>query len=104
MARPTVESELMGASSVRFTLATPEHDAAIRCLLRENPLPGPVSVTLEREPSYFAGSDLAGAHDQTILASEKNRLVCVGRCSTRARFINGRMCRVGYLGELRLDK
>jgi hypothetical protein len=89
--------------STRFAVATPADDAAIRRLLRENPMPGVVSLTLEREPYYFRGANIAGGDDQTIVAFSDERLVCMGRCSRRERWVNGVALEVGYLAELRLD-
>ncbi len=88
---------------VRFALVTPADDAAIRRLLRDSPMRGAVSVAFEREPDYFAGEGLASATDKTLLAFLGERLVSMGRCSTRAAFLNGEPRRVGYLAELRLD-
>jgi len=160
-------------------LATEADDAEIRRLFRENPMAGQISISLEREPSYFAegrivaretskpvssnvtplintplpggepardlhGNRFNGFHDrqenagvvhvsrhvedtplkrgvnesgseisrgipgpaaewQTIVAREGGRIVCVGSCSIRWRFVNGELRRVGYLGGLRLD-
>src|SRR4051812_19910538 len=92
------------AKRFRFSLARPEDDAGIRRLLRENPTSGEISVSFEREPGYFKSISIPGSGDQTILAFEGNDIICMGRCSTRERYINGRPCRVGYLGELRLDR
>ena len=105
MAGTIIESQLTApaSSAVRFVLATREDDAAIRRLLRENALNGEISLTFEREPNYFDGSQIAGADDQTFLAFENGRLVCMGRCSIRDRYINGEVRRVGYLSDLRLD-
>lgn len=89
--------------STRFAVATREDDSAIRRLLRENPMRGAVSVGLEREPDYFRGANLAGGVDQTIVARDGARLVCMGRCTERACWVDGRATRVGYLAELRLD-
>jgi hypothetical protein len=88
------------ARTVRYALAGLEDEAAIRQLLRENPTPGAISVSFEREPDYFLGQS---SGDQTIVAYENDRLACVGRCSVRPRYLNGELRRVGYLGELRLD-
>lgn len=88
---------------VRFALARSSDDAAIRRLLRANPMRGDISLTFEREPEYFLGDNLTGSDDRTIVAFENERLVCMGRCSVRSRFLNGQVRRVGYLGELRLD-
>lgn len=90
--------------SVEFSVATPEDDAEIRQLLRENPMRGAISISLEREPSYFAGCSLGKARDITIVARKNGRLVCLGSCSIRRRFVNGEARPVGYLGGLRLDR
>jgi hypothetical protein len=105
MAGTIIESQLTArpSSAVRFALATEEDDAAIRRLLRENPMRGEINVTFEREPGYFHSLEIAGAADQTILAFENGRLVCVGRCSVRDLYLNDEVHRVGYLSDLRLD-
>lgn len=105
MAGTIIESELTRPRSpaTRFALATETDDAAIRRLLRDNPMRGAISVSFEREPSCFRGSTIAGARDQVILALENKRLVCIGRCSVSDRHVNGKRRRVGYLSELRLD-
>lgn len=89
--------------SVRFARATSDDDAAIRRLLRDNPMSGSISLSFEREPAYFTGANIGGATDDTILAHENGRLLCMGRCSTRDSFVAGEPKRVAYLGELRLD-
>lgn len=78
-------------------------DAAIRRLLRENPMRGAVSVCFEREPDYFRGTDVAGGRDEIIVAYSASRLVCMGRCSRRECWVDGVARRTGYLAELRLD-
>jgi len=89
--------------AVCFEVATPQHDAALRRLLRENPMPGQISLSLEREPSYFAAAAIEGPEHQTIVATEAERVICAGSISSRQRFINGTPMRVGYLGGLRMD-
>src|SRR5262245_40623147 len=104
MARAVLERELTPRKAgVRFELASDADDAAIRRILRENPMPGRIALSLEREPDYFAESKMPGVVRQTILAREGNRVVCVGSCAVRLRFVNGAPKRVGYLGGLRLD-
>src|SRR3954471_9322888 len=105
MAGLLVERQLSASSrsSVRFVLATEEHDAAIRRLLRENPMQGEISLSFERESNYFLSAQLAAGSDQTIVAFDSQRLVCMGRCSTRPCYVNGQVRRVAYLSELRLD-
>jgi hypothetical protein len=101
MGRTIAESGLTRAT--RFAMAEDADEAGIRRLLRENSMPGAVSVTFEREPDYFHGTGLAGGVDQTIVAYEENRLSCMGRCTRRHCWVDGRARRVGYLSELRLD-
>lgn len=105
MAGAILDRELRAArtSRVRFDIATRDDDAGIRRLLRENPMPGRISISLEREPDYFADADLPDEEKQTIVASEGGRVVCAGSCVIRKRFVNGQPQRVGYLGGLRLD-
>jgi len=105
MARDVIERELTGtqAGRLRFDIAADGDDADIRRLLRENPMPGRISISFEREPNYFADAKLSGEIKQTIVARDGGRVVCVGSCTIRQRFVNGRSVRVGYLGGLRLD-
>jgi hypothetical protein len=89
---------------LRIVLAGPADDFAMRKLLRENPTPGAISLTFEREPDYFLGTNIAGASDETVLVYDGDALVCMGRSSTRSRTVDGEAKRVSYLGELRLDR
>jgi len=71
--------------------------------LRENPLPGRVALSYEREPCYFAASVLEGPFQQTIVAREPGTgevLACANR-SARLRFVNGEPRPVGYMSQLR---
>ncbi|HEY1170483.1 MAG TPA: hypothetical protein VGH19_03850 [Verrucomicrobiae bacterium] len=106
MAGATLDRKLTKAraSRVAFALAKPEDDAGLRRLLRENPMRGAVTLTMEREPDYFADADLPGMEKQTIIAKEGGVVVSAGSCAVRRRFVDGRASRVGYLGGLRLDE
>jgi hypothetical protein len=105
MAGATLERQLTGrpAGRVHFDTAVPADDADIRRLLRETPMAGQISISLEREPDYFADADVIGETKQTIIARDEGRLVCLGSCAIRQCFVNGKSHRVGYLGGLRLD-
>jgi hypothetical protein len=91
------------AGEIRFALAHGDDDAAIRRLLHENPMRGEITLSFEREPNYFHDFEIEGAETQTILAYERDQLLCMGRCSIQQRFVNGQIQRVGYLADLRLD-
>jgi hypothetical protein len=86
-----------------FALAGKADESEIRRLLHENPMRGRISLSLEREPDYFSDAQVPGEAKQTILAHENGCLACMGTCTVRERFVNGRPMRVGYLGGLRLD-
>jgi hypothetical protein len=113
MARNLAQSELMDAAAaaarsparVRFDLATVADDAEIRRLLRENPMPGRIGVSLEREPDVSIAAAVEGDVHHTIVARDPvtGRLIATGGVSVRERYANGEPTRVGYLGQLRLD-
>jgi hypothetical protein len=90
-------------SRAQFDLANHGDDADIRRLLRSSPMQGSISLSLEREPNYFADAGLPGEEKQTIVARESGRIVCAGSCTVRTRFVNGERRRVGYPAGLRLD-
>jgi hypothetical protein len=85
--------------------AAPEDDAAIRSLLRREPMPGRISVTFEREPDFWLGCKVTGDDCRVLVARQAGRSEIVGLAcrSTRDVFINGAVRRLGYLGQLRVD-
>ena len=92
-------------SSLTFELASQADDPDLRRLLRENPLPGSISLSFEREPSYFAASAVEGAFHQTIVAreSDSGRVIAFGNRSVRPLFLNGQVQHIGYMSQLRVD-
>jgi hypothetical protein len=89
--------------SLSFSFAGRSDEADLRQLLGENPIRGAISVNFTREPDYFAGAQIAGGHDRTLIARENGRLVAAGHCVTRPCWLNGEVRPCAYLGELRLD-
>ena len=89
-----------------FELATPEDDAELRSLLRENPFPGKMLVSLEREPDYFVGARVEGPFHQTIVTRDQSRgeIIGMGTRSIRDVYLNGTVQSVGYLGQLRVAR
>ena len=85
--------------------ATPADDAAIRALLRREPMPGRVRVTYQREPEFRLGCEVTGEDCQVLVArhQDSGEIVGVASRSMRLVFINGREQRLGYLGQLRID-
>jgi hypothetical protein len=105
MAGAVLERELTAPKTggVNYRVAEDADDAEIRRLLRDNPMPGRISLSLEREPNFFADAVSPSEIKKTIVARTGGELVCVGSCAIRERFVNGKPRMVGYLGSLRLD-
>jgi hypothetical protein len=88
-----------------FSIATAADDEDIRKLLRDNPMPGEITISYERSPSYFHGCGVMGDFHQTMILRHKpsGLLAGLGCRAVRSMFINGRATNVGYLGQLRAD-
>src|SRR5437867_1123160 len=91
-------------TSIAFDLATPDDDAGLRALLRDNPMPGAISLTFEREPCYFRAANIEGDFHQTLVARAKGDGPIVGMVSRSARrmFVNGCVQPVGYMNQMRI--
>jgi hypothetical protein len=90
---------------LRVDLASPADDAAIRGLLRRQPMPGAVSLTYEREPDFSLGCGVTGDDFQVVVARNANdgEIIGVACRSARKLYFNGQERRLGYLGQLRID-
>ncbi len=95
-----------GSSQTRyqFRLANTDDDDAIRLLLRQTPMEGPVSISLQCEPSFFQQATCDTTLHQTLIAIEAstNRVVAMGSRTVRPRFVDGQPTNVGYLSGLRI--
>ncbi|MBI5017962.1 MAG: hypothetical protein HZB55_21045 [Deltaproteobacteria bacterium] len=93
-------------SEFEFRLAGDEDDEDLRRLMVENPVPGRVTLSYEREPDYFAGCGPLGSFWQVLLVRHRSTgtLAGVGCRASRPLFVNGRVEEVGYLGHLRVDR
>lgn len=91
---------------MRIELATPEDDAGLRRLLRDNPMEGEIRVSLEREPSAFLAAAVEGEPHHTVVARDPatGEIVGMGSRSVWNAFVNGVPRRLGYLAQLRLDR
>jgi len=92
-------------SPVTIRLATPADDPALRRLLRENPIPGSISLSYEREPDYFKAAAADGVLSQTIIGMEDETGKCrgMGTRLIRPMYLNGIVQPVGYMSHLRVD-
>lgn len=85
-------------------LASPADDAELRRLMAENPMPGRVTLSFEREPDYFAATRGTTAHTIVIRDTEARRIASFGEITTRHLHVNGRLARVGYLSSWRVGR
>lgn len=85
--------------------ATGADDAAIRGLLRREPVPGRIAISYLREPEFALGCAAMGEDTVTLVARDAaaGAVVAVACRSTREVFLNGEARRIGYLGQLRID-
>lgn len=92
-------------STLSFELASERDDADLRRLLRENPIPGSISLSFEREPCYFDASLVEGPFHQTIVARERDSgvVIAVGNRSVRPLYVNGQVQDTGYMSQLRVN-
>jgi hypothetical protein len=83
-------------------LAGPEDDADLRRLMRETSMPGSVSVSFAREPSFFYAAQVEG-ETQTVIAREPSGdLVAVFSRAVRPCWVHGAPARLAYLSALRV--
>jgi ribosomal protein S18 acetylase RimI-like enzyme len=92
--------------SIQITLATPADDGAIRGLLRREPVPGRIAISYEREPSFAIGCDATGENAAVLVARdvETGDTIGVACRSEREVYVNAAPVRLGYLGQLRIDR
>ncbi len=91
--------------SASLRLAAPADDPALRRLLRDNPMPGSIALTYEREPDYFIAAAMEGTLSQTIVQvnDATGTLLGMGARIIRPLFLNGEVKDVGYMSHLRAD-
>jgi hypothetical protein len=90
-------------SQFRIEVATPADDAELRHVLAATPMPGLISVSYRREPSYFGAAVVSGDFHQVLAVrdAEAGRIAGFVSRSVRSMFVNGRPEPIGYLSALR---
>jgi hypothetical protein len=91
---------------IHIAVATPADDAHIRGLLRREPVPGRIAISFEREPDFSRGCDTTGENTTVLVARDLDTGVLAGvACrSEREVYVNATPTRLGYLGQLRIDR
>jgi GNAT superfamily N-acetyltransferase len=77
-------------------MATIDDDAGLRRLLRETPLRGSLTVTLEREPSFFSFAT------DTVVALINGRVIACGSRAVCKSYCGGNLIPSAYLADLRV--
>lgn len=99
------EKARMKKAGIAVEPAGPDDDAAIRALLRGQPMGGEVLLSLEREPDARLAAEIEGDRHHLFVARETGTGSVLGVCSRAVRtvWVNGEARRIGYLGQLRRD-
>lgn len=102
---PTIDLKASLRSGVEIELAASSDDGDLRRLLRRSPIPGSISVTFEREPSFHNSCRIRGDFFQVGVGRDRRsgKIVGLGTRAVAAAFINGEAMPVGYLADLRLE-
>jgi hypothetical protein len=89
-----------------FLLAENNDDAELRQRMAEDYMPGDISLSFRREPSYFLGSQIQGETVQVAKCIDRksNRIIGLGCRALSLAWINGKLQRVGYLADLRAQQ
>jgi hypothetical protein len=94
------------SSRFEIALANAEDDRELRELLRNSPVPGQISVTFEREPSFFNSCRIRGDFFQACVGRDRRtgKIIGLGTRSVAPAFVNGEATGLGYLADLRLEQ
>ena len=86
-----------------FMLASEKEDEALRTLLRTISMPGEITLSFQREPSFFLAEQAGNITSQVAVCKDHqtDQLVGMGSRSIRSVYIDGQPERVGYLSMLR---
>jgi hypothetical protein len=89
-------------NNTRFYLGSREDDSDIKKCLRDNPIPGTISLSFETEPSYYMALDVQGKNNKTVICrTHDGEFVGFGSIAIKPVYINGQLCDIGYLSGLR---
>ena len=86
-----------------FSLASEAEDEALRALLRRIAMPGNITLSFQREPSFLLAEQAGNISSQVMVCRDrtKEQIVGIGSRSIRSVYIDGKPTQVGYLSMLR---
>ena len=87
----------------QFSLASEAEDEELRALLRRIAMPGNITLSFQREPSFLLAEQAGSITSQVMVCRDrtKDQIVGMGSRSIRDVYIDGKPARVGYLSMLR---
>lgn len=85
----------------RLRRATRDDNAALLDLFGDVPMQGELVLATQRSPDYFALFDMQRGDAEVWVHGEQGPLDGMGAIHVRDGWLEGRPCRVGYLGDLR---
>lgn len=89
---------------ITVRLARPDDNVSIQQLIRSHPMPGAVSILLQKAPDYFAACGIRGHTRQTLVGFSAGQLCVMASRSIQQAYINGKKQDLGYLSDLRSDR
>ena len=86
-----------------FSLASEAEDEELRSLLRHIAMPGNITLSFQREPSFLLAEQAGSIASQVMVCKDRanDQIVGMGSRSIRDVYIDGKAARVGYLSMLR---
>ena len=86
-----------------FSLAGEAEDEALRALLRHIAMPGNITLSFQREPSFLLAEQAGSIASQVMVCKDrtKDQIVGMGSRSIRNVYIDGQPAQAGYLSMLR---
>jgi len=86
-------------------IANSEDEPLIRKCLRDNPMPGAISVSFETEPNFFNAVSVQGKENQVIVGkTAQENLIGFGVRAIKPVYVNGAPQDVGYFSNLRINE
>ncbi len=88
---------MSGRGRFEFALAEEADDGELRDLLRHISMPGNITLSFLREPSFFLAEQAGSITGQVIVCKDrqKGQIVGMGSRSIRCVYIDGKPARVG---------
>lgn len=91
-------------SSYNFSLASSKDDYALRQRTKTDVMAGQISLSFQREPSYFSFLKNISKNFQVIKCQKNKQILASGTRAEVDCLLDGSVSKVGYLTDLRISK